>query len=714
MWNERPRSIRARLALRIVIGGGALLALLFSALDLLIDYQLYSRFDEALAARGRQMAADIGGGARIEHSAHHGWPEFRAGSHTDYYQLWDAAGVTVARSGSSAGQDLARPARPVNGEAVLYDVRLPDGHRGRAAAFQVSGGQLFVIASEREALDILESRIHVALAAGVGIALLLMVTLSHAAVRAGLRPLEAFGQRAAARARDPETPAAPETPLPDELRPIGAALDNAFAELTRALLRERRFARDLAHELRTPLAELFSLLETTRAADDASRSRLALAGSTLTGMSRIVDGLLALARYEAGIDAPVVEPVDIAAAARTQCLASEARARVRGITLDVRLDPERWVMTDSLLIERILANLLGNAIDHSPDGGRIEVSCCAREESVTLVISSAAPDLDATDVARLGERHFRPSRGAPGTAHAGLGLALCSALAGQLDIRLAFDLHEGDLPVQLEKLPSISIEESAALDLRVEQKLLAEVPEIAHVIARLGSDELGFDPMGLNQSDVFLQLKPKSEWREPDKAWLGERIREVLEQFPGVDYGFTQPIEMRVSEILTGSRGDVAVKVFGPDLATLGELAAGIEAALRQVPGNQDVFTLTDDGVQYLTTRIDRLAAGHAGLSVVDVQDELRARIEGRLAGTVLSEGRRTPLLVRGDATLRGDAAGLSRGSIAAGDGSTVPLAQIASVERVGGPVKVDRENGSRYSLVQANVAGRDLVGFVE
>jgi cobalt-zinc-cadmium resistance protein CzcA len=275
-------------------------------------------------------------------------------------------------------------------------------------------------------------------------------------------------------------------------------------------------------------------------------------------------------------------------------------------------------------------------------------------------------------------------------------------------------MDEGDILVQLEKLPSISIDESVALDLRVEKKLLADIPEIAHVVARLGSDELGFDPMGLNQSDVFLQLKPKEEWREPDKAWLGERIREVLEEFPGVDYGFTQPIEMRVSEMLTGSRGDVAIKIFGPNLATLGELAAAIEAALRQVPGNQDVFTLTNDGVQYLRTRIDRLAAGRAGLSVVDIQDELRARIEGRLAGTVLSEGRRTPLLVRGDAKLRGDAAGLSRGSIAAADGRTVPLAQIATIERVGGPVKVDRENGSRYALVQANVAGRDLVGFVE
>lgn len=455
MWSERPQSIRARLALRIVVGGGALLALLFSALDLLIDYQLHSRFDEALTARGRQLAADIAGSARIEHGVEHGWPEFRAGNHTDYYQLWDAADRTLDRSGSSGGQDLAQPPRKVEHEAVLYDLQLPDGHRGRAAAFRITGGQLFVIASEREALDVLESRIHVALVAGVSIALLLMVTLSHAAVRAGLRPLEAFGQRAAARALDPESPAAPDAPLPDELRPIGAALDNAFAELTRALLRERRFARDLAHELRTPLAEMFSLLETTRAADEASQARLALAGSTLTGMTRIVDGLLALARYEAGIDAPVVEPVDVAATVRAQCRAAEARARCRGIALDVRLDPELWIMTDALLIERILANLLGNAIDHSPDGSRIDVFCWLQEESVTLVISNAAPELDAADVARLGERHFRPTRGAPGGAHAGLGLALCAALAEQVDIRLGFDLHEGRLWVKLAGLRSL-------------------------------------------------------------------------------------------------------------------------------------------------------------------------------------------------------------------------------------------------------------------
>lgn len=275
-------------------------------------------------------------------------------------------------------------------------------------------------------------------------------------------------------------------------------------------------------------------------------------------------------------------------------------------------------------------------------------------------------------------------------------------------------MDEGDLLVQLEKLPSIGLAESVQTDLRVQRRLLADIPEIAHIVARVGADELGFDPMGLNQSDVFLQLKPREEWRVPDKAWLADRIREVLEEFPGIDFTFTQPIEMRVAEMLTGSRGDVAVKVFGPDLATLGTLAAGIEQALNGIEGSQDVFTLTNGGVQYLTTRIDRVAAGRAGLTINDVQDELRAQIEGRRAGTVLIEGRRTPLIVRGTETLREDPAGLAHGSLSGPDGTTVPLAQVARLTRSDGPVKVDRENGSRYAVVQANVAGRDLVGYVE
>ncbi|WP_442681990.1 efflux RND transporter permease subunit [Stenotrophomonas sp. JC08] len=276
-------------------------------------------------------------------------------------------------------------------------------------------------------------------------------------------------------------------------------------------------------------------------------------------------------------------------------------------------------------------------------------------------------------------------------------------------------MDEGDLLVQLTKLPSIGIEHSIEQDLAIEGALKARVPEIEHVVARVGSDELGLDPMGLNESDVFLQLKPKSRWRRSDKQWLADQIRTVLEDFPGIEFGFTQPIEMRVSEMLTGSRGDVAVKVFGPDLATVNQLGTRIAEVLEGIPGAQDVLAQTGEGVEYLRLRIDAQAAGRAGLAVADVQDELRAQIEGLPAGTVITPERRIPVLVRGDGGVQQDPARFERLLLARGDGpGEVPLAALADIERSTGPVAVRRENGSRFALVQSNVDGRDLVGFVE
>jgi signal transduction histidine kinase len=172
-------------------------------------------------------------------------------------------------------------------------------------------------------------------------------------------------------------------------------------------------------------------------------------------MSRIVDGLLALARYEAGIDVPAVEPVDAAALARAQCGAARPRADTRGIALDEQIDAELWLITDPLLFERILANLIGNAVDHAPDGSLVEVFCRAQDDDVSLVISNAAPGLTPEDVAQLGERHFRAPGGAPAPGHAGLGLALCLALAAPLGIRLGFDLENGRLWVRLAGLRTL-------------------------------------------------------------------------------------------------------------------------------------------------------------------------------------------------------------------------------------------------------------------
>ncbi|MDE2600700.1 MAG: efflux RND transporter permease subunit, partial [Rhodocyclaceae bacterium] len=275
-------------------------------------------------------------------------------------------------------------------------------------------------------------------------------------------------------------------------------------------------------------------------------------------------------------------------------------------------------------------------------------------------------------------------------------------------------MDEGDLIMQLEKLPSIGLDETLAIDTRVQQALLADIPEISAIVSRAGADEIGLDPMGLNQSDTFMVLKPRDTWRRNDPAWLADRIRDVMKNFPGIGYSFTQPIDMRVSEMLTGVRGDLAIKVFGPDLATLNRLAGEIEATVKQVAGAEDTFTLKNDGVQYLRINVDRLAAGRFGVNVDDIQNDLKALLEGRKAGVVIEQGRRVPLVLRGPQDLRNSPADFAALRITLPGGGSVPLAELAHIERVDGPVKVDRENAQRYVVVQSNVRDRDLVGFVD
>ncbi|MGE5468017.1 MAG: efflux RND transporter permease subunit [Ignavibacteria bacterium] len=275
-------------------------------------------------------------------------------------------------------------------------------------------------------------------------------------------------------------------------------------------------------------------------------------------------------------------------------------------------------------------------------------------------------------------------------------------------------MDEGDLIVQLVKLPSITLEQSAQTDLAVQRELLARVPEIRDIVARVGSDELGLDPMGPNDTDTFLVLKPISEWREPSKEWLTEEIRKVLAQFPGIDVSYTQPIEMRVAEMLTGTRGDVAVKIYGSDVRSLNGLAERIAALMKTIPGAQDVLTAKNEGVQYYVVDIDRLAAGRMGFSIDEIASALRAQIEGQQAGVVLEGIRRTPLMIRGGDDMRMSPTLFAGMLLALPGGGSVPLSSVASLKRVAGPVKIDHENAQRMAVVQANVAGRDLVGFVE
>ena len=275
-------------------------------------------------------------------------------------------------------------------------------------------------------------------------------------------------------------------------------------------------------------------------------------------------------------------------------------------------------------------------------------------------------------------------------------------------------LDEGDLLLQLEKLPSISLEQSLAQDMRVQQAIMQRVPEVRGMVARAGADELGLDPMGLNDTDSFLLLKPMAQWRVADKAWLMEEIRKVMADFPGIGYAFTQPIDMRVSEMLTGSRGDLAVKLFGTDIATLNRLAEQVEALLKSVPGAEDVYSRKNEGVQYYQVVVDRLAVGRFGLTADEVAQFLRAQLEGLRLGSIQEGVRRSPLVLRAGEEVRMSPAVFESLRIPTASGSAVPLREVAHLARVDGPVAVNRENAARFVTVQSNVVGRDLVGFVD
>jgi cobalt-zinc-cadmium resistance protein CzcA len=276
------------------------------------------------------------------------------------------------------------------------------------------------------------------------------------------------------------------------------------------------------------------------------------------------------------------------------------------------------------------------------------------------------------------------------------------------------EMDEGDIIMQTSKLPSISLVETAVLDQHIQSAILKAVPEVKGIVSRAGADELGLDPMGLNETDNFLVLKPQKEWRMKDKTALIDEVRKVMEDFPGVEFSFTQPIAMRVSEMLTGSRGDVAIKLFGSDTAQLNMLSEQIVEVIKGVKGSEDAYTVKNDGVQYYRVIIDRLAAGRMGLNIDDIGNALRTQVEGRQLGTVIEEGRRTPLLLRGAEEIQLSPALFSALTLPMANGQNVPLSVIAKLERADGPVKIDRENGTRMAVVQTNVRGRDLVSFVE
>ncbi|MFV0597755.1 efflux RND transporter permease subunit [Shewanella sp.] len=275
-------------------------------------------------------------------------------------------------------------------------------------------------------------------------------------------------------------------------------------------------------------------------------------------------------------------------------------------------------------------------------------------------------------------------------------------------------LDEGDIILQLEKSPSISLDASIAIDKQIQQTLLSQIPEIKQMVARTGADEIGLDPMGLNETDVFLELTPRSEWRFATKEQLIDAIRTVLLKYPGVNFNFTQPIQMRVSEMLTGSIGDVAIKVFGNDIETLGKLTSEIEQLVTATQGSVDVKMAMIEGSPFINLTLDNELARGFGMSTMEFARYLKSQLEGVVVTEVLQGKKRTPVLIANNQAQISNINELQNQLLVMPDHSLKRLSDVAVLSYKQGPILIEREQGNRFSVITTNVQGRDIVGFVE
>ncbi|HRQ59960.1 MAG TPA: CusA/CzcA family heavy metal efflux RND transporter [Alphaproteobacteria bacterium] len=280
-------------------------------------------------------------------------------------------------------------------------------------------------------------------------------------------------------------------------------------------------------------------------------------------------------------------------------------------------------------------------------------------------------------------------------------------------------LDEKDIAMHAMRIPSTGISESTAMQLKVE-KAVSQLPEVAFVYAKTGTAEMAADPMPPNVSDTFIILKPKSEW--PDKTMTKpefiEKLQEAVEQVPGNNYEYTQPIQMRFNELISGVRSDVAVKVYGDDFDAMTSTANKIAGVLRNIPGAEDVKVEQTSGLPMLDIELNKQAIARYGLNTGDILDLIAVAVGGREAGLVFEGDKRFPIVVRLPDNVRADIAALENLPVPVpqeiGDGRTfVPLKELVAFNTSEGPNQISRENGKRRVVVQANVRERDIGSFV-
>lgn len=451
------RSLRRQLTLSLTVTLVVLVLAGGGVFHVAVRARLQRDFDAAMLAKARALAVLVEqeGEGRVEFELTGGlMPEFEGGEAPEHFQIWLPDGSTLARS-RSLGDASLRP--PPLGEAgpEFWDLTLPDGRRGRAVALRFepkredadSAAPLLltlVCARERASLDrTLATLLGAVIATGAALPLIAALAVWRL-VRRGLRPLDRLAAEASRLRPEALDHRFDLAGLPAELQPIGAQLNAALERLEAAFARERRFTSDVAHELRTPLAELRAAVEVARRwPDDAALATRGLetAHGVALQMERLVTNLLALRRSQSGPAAPAApEPVDLAALLATcwQPFAERARAKRLTATLDGLARVE--IPTDRALLAAVLTNLADNAVEHTPEGGSVTWRVAATAEGAEIAVANTNDALTAADLPHLGEPFWRKDAARTGDAHSGLGLTLAHAYAARLGAALTHRL----------------------------------------------------------------------------------------------------------------------------------------------------------------------------------------------------------------------------------------------------------------------------------
>ncbi|WP_288420857.1 CusA/CzcA family heavy metal efflux RND transporter [uncultured Acinetobacter sp.] len=294
-------------------------------------------------------------------------------------------------------------------------------------------------------------------------------------------------------------------------------------------------------------------------------------------------------------------------------------------------------------------------------------------------------------------------------------LILTSAIATRVGSEFAPQLSEGDFALQLMRAPSTGIEESLKIQENVEKQLLKAFPEIKAIFARTGTAEVATDVMPPNISDGIVLLKPHDQWPNPKETIdeLRARMLQFVNQIPGNNSEFSQPIELRFNELISGVRSDIGVKVFGDDMQVLNQEAEKIAQQLRSIQGASEVKVEQTDGLPLLNVDVDHALAAQYGLSVKSIQDIVAASIGGQSVGQILQGDRRFDFVIRLQENMRTPQQ-LAQLPIRLPNGGLIQLQDVAKVENILGLAQVSRENGKRRVVVTANVRDRDLGSFVQ